>query len=138
MGLKISERRQLARYAKVRSTRQIRGYWRLSVHEIEGLFRSIKAWGATDGRRNIFIERDQPSVAKRIALVHELLHVVAEHLRTVGLITRQPDHDFITQGSAMLLYLLVASGALEGLDQQQISRFIRRRARRYRLKGVRR
>lgn len=70
-----------------------------------------KIKGYWDERTGEIVINSKMSEEKQDAiLIHEFMHLTATALKQMGIITRQPDHAFITNSCQQLLALFVASG----------------------------
>jgi hypothetical protein len=73
----------------------------------------------------IVIKKKQPKAGKHSILLHELIHLVAEHLKDEGIIKRQPDENFVTHLAGGLFPMLVFSGLWKGVSKKEMKKFLR-------------
>lgn len=87
----------------------------------------LGSWEANDGGVGgvIRIERQQPWVGKWLVLIHELLHVIDDHLVAIGQQSRRSPHSFIRGAPINLLSLLIEAGLIRGISRRQFMSFIR-------------
>jgi Zn-dependent peptidase ImmA (M78 family) len=72
----------------------------------------------------IVINADQPEAGKQLILLHELIHLIAEHLKDEKLINRQPDEKFVTYLAGHLFPILVESGLWNTISKRSLRKFL--------------
>lgn len=68
----------------------------------------------------VAINSNLSKVEQDIILIHEFLHATATALKSMGIIKKAPDHDFITNCSTQMLVLFYLSGKWNGLTDKDI------------------
>lgn len=76
----------------------------------------------------IVLHSEQPEIGKRIILLHELIHLVAEHLVSQGVIKRQPPEAFVENLAGGLFPMLALSGIWHDVSKQAVRRFYMERS----------
>lgn len=74
---------------------------------------------------NITIKNDQPKTGKHLILLHEIIHLAAEHLKQVGLIKRQPDEKFVTYLAGTIFPMLALSGLWNGVSTEEVNELLK-------------
>jgi hypothetical protein len=74
--------------------------------------------------QEVAVEKDQHKAGKHLILLHELIHLVAEHLKAQGIITRQPDEKFVTHLAGGLFPILALSGLWKNVSPQEMQSFL--------------
>ena len=88
-----------------------------------GLFERRGARGYWDGTE-IVIDADSDDMGRRVALLHELGHVVEDILIQAGLLPRRITHDYLPEGSLTLFYLLAEAAVLRGVTPSKIEEWV--------------
>lgn len=81
-----------------------------------------------DGERLVVVEIGLDSSASRAAqfhiLLHELLHLAAETLKSSGDIARQPDEAFVTHAAGPLFSFLAANNLISGISSAEVRKWV--------------
>lgn len=87
--------------------------------------KAIDGLGRLDLRSKpeIVIEANQPKAGKHLILLHELMHAACEHLKSEGVIRRQPSELVITNLAGTLFSLLAANGLWNGVTLEEFEKF---------------
>jgi hypothetical protein len=80
--------------------------------------------GYWDPGVEVVIEENQPELGKLIILVHELLHVIDDHLVAAGVTKRRTQHEFIRNAAFPLVAMLAQNGFLKDFPSEEADAFL--------------
>ncbi len=65
----------------------------------------------------IVVDERLEGPAAHVALLHEVLHALEDHLRRIGRLKSHVPHSFLNHGDTLLLGLLVEAGLYRGISR---------------------